>query len=77
MQKYGEHFKIPSTSTQASTKEASKIELITKCLLENIDYKTVINNSLGSVGDLSSKKVTPMKSQHTAHSSPVPTGKKP
>ncbi len=57
--------------------EATKIELLTKCLLEGIDYKTMLNHSLGSEGGTSSKKVTPMKSNHTAHSSPLPTAKKP
>lgn len=58
--------------------EATKIELLTKCLLEGIDYKTVINNTtIGSEIGTSSKKVTPMKSSHTAHSSPLPTAKKP
>ncbi len=57
--------------------EATKIELLTKCLLEGIDYKTMINNTIGSEGGASSKKVTPMKSNHTAHSSPLPTAKKP
>jgi len=37
----------------------------------------VINNpTVGSEGGASSKKVTPMKSNHTAHSSPLPTAKK-
>ena len=60
-----------------ATVEATKIELLTKCLLEGIDYKTVLNHSLASEGGVSSKKVTPMKSSHTAHSSPLPTAKKP
>ena len=37
----------------------------------------MINNTIGSEGGASSKKVTPMKSSHTAHSSPLPTAKKP
>ena len=45
---------------------------MTKCLIEGIDYKTMISN----ISDNSSKKVTPMKSSHTAHSSPLPTAKK-
>ena len=53
-------------------KEATKIELLTKCLIEGLDYRTMISNFT----DLSSKKVTPMKSSHTAHSSPLPTAKK-
>jgi hypothetical protein len=53
-------------------KEATKIELLTKCLIEGLDYRTMMSN----VTDLSSKKVTPMKSSHTAHSSPLPTAKK-
>ena len=53
-------------------KEATRIELLTKCLIEGLDYRTMMSN----VTDLSSKKVTPMKSSHTAHSSPLPTAKK-
>jgi hypothetical protein len=53
-------------------KEATRIELLTKCLIEGLDYRTMMSN----MTDLSSKKVTPMKSSHTAHSSPLPTAKK-
>jgi len=67
-------FKIPVQATPQNV-EATKIELLTKCLLEGIDYKTILNHSLASEGN-SSKKVTLMKSTHTAHSSPLPTAKK-
>ena len=57
---------------KVTPKEATKIELLTKCLIEGIDYRTMVSN----LTDLSSKKVTPLKSSHTVHSSPVPTAKK-
>jgi len=54
---------------KVSAKEATKIELLTKCLIEGLDYKTMMT-------EYSSKKVTPLKSSHTVHSSPLPTAKK-